>query len=127
MIQNTQDILANAEEYAKIKKIFDLHNNDMVLAVVDKGKVTLYTDRFQEVVSKTVAVSGGRIINITRKEFVEAAVPKTKDEIVDAVENLYEKPVEITAEAENTEGETTENPFADTVEETEEPKTKKRK
>lgn len=123
MIQNTQDLLANAEQYAKIKKIFELHNNDMVLAVVDKEKVTLYTDRFQEVVSKTVAVSGGRIINITRKEFVEAPVPKSREEIAEAVENLYEKPVEITAEAENTEGETTENPFA----ETEEPKTKKRK
>jgi hypothetical protein len=127
VIDTKEKLLAVLSHRQQIEKVFALHKHtEKVLCLVKKEELQVHIDKFQEIVSKSVATFGGAIIEVTRKDMV---TPNEEERIAiaEAVENLYEKPVEVELPRSLAEVEETNNPFADdSPQETEEPK-KKRK
>jgi hypothetical protein len=109
-IQNNADLLADASGYAKLKQLFSLHKeaNSILGVVYAKKEPSYFLDRFETIIKQEVSKGGGRLLNVTRKEFLEAKEPAKTVETTEPVESNFAKAVEVEAEKE-----TSENPFAD--------------
>lgn len=129
LIQNNDDLLADANGYETLKRLFATHKDtpSILVVVYAKKEPAYFLERFASVVQNEVAKGAGRLLTVTRKEFTEAKQPAVVAE-VETENTEFAKATEVVTE--NSETVESDNPFEDSsqpVKEEEAPKESKRK
>jgi hypothetical protein len=110
LIQNNDDLLADASGYETLKRLFATHKDtpSILVVVYAKKEPAYFLDRFASVVQNEVAKGSGRLLTVTRKEFTEAKQPAVIAEVETENTDFAKATEVVTENTETTEGE---NPF----------------